>query len=98
MCAVFAGSIGWPCLSGAALAADKDAEGEEEEGPFQPAVYLDYRTTFSALPPSDLGCAASRACSRSSDSTWRNWTPATIVALVSPPRPQGRRSRRSLSF
>jgi hypothetical protein len=36
-------------LSSPAWAADSN--GEDEEGPSQPVVYLDYRTTFAALPP-----------------------------------------------
>jgi hypothetical protein len=59
MRAAIAGLVGWLTISCAALAADRNEEEEEEEeeetAPFQPAVYLDYRTTFTALPPGVIG-------------------------------------------
>ena len=43
------------CLASVAQAADKNGEDDEENGPSLPNVYLDYRTTFSALPPGVIG-------------------------------------------
>jgi hypothetical protein len=53
---VAAGFLLWLCVSFPAAAADKNgAEEEEEDGPYLPTVYLDYRATFSALPPGVIG-------------------------------------------
>jgi hypothetical protein len=53
--AAVAGLLVSACLASAAQAADKDGNEEEETGPYLPNVYLDYRTTFSALPPGVIG-------------------------------------------
>lgn len=43
------------CFSAVAAETSDDEDDEEDEGPYQPSVYLDYRTTFSALPPGVVG-------------------------------------------
>jgi hypothetical protein len=53
--AAFAGLLVSLCLAAPAQAADKNGDDEEETGPYLPSVYLDYRTTFSALPPGVIG-------------------------------------------
>jgi hypothetical protein len=42
------------CCSCSVFAADKNGDDEDEAGPNLPNVYLDYRTTFSAVPPGAL--------------------------------------------
>jgi hypothetical protein len=50
-CAFVAGALISLGMSCSVFAADKNGEDEDEKGPYLPNVYLDYRTTFSALPP-----------------------------------------------
>lgn len=51
--ALAVGSLVCLCLFSPAAGADKDVDDdqEEESGPYKPNVYLDYRTTFTTLPP-----------------------------------------------
>lgn len=52
--ALVAGVLMSLCCVCPAIAADDEGE-EDDERPFQPIVYLDYRTTFSALPAGVIG-------------------------------------------
>jgi hypothetical protein len=49
--ALIAGALISLVCSTLAFAADKNDDEDEDEGPSQPNVYLDYRTTLAALPP-----------------------------------------------
>ena len=44
----------WLCLPGAALAAEARDEDDDDAGSRMATVYLDYRTSFAALPPGVL--------------------------------------------
>ena len=54
VCAALASSLIWLCLSCPALAADPNGKDEDETAPYVPNVYLDYRTSFTVVPPGVL--------------------------------------------